>query len=109
MERGGEGDWIDLAVYECQAGFRDRRTIALTAAAYTGLGGSRQPPVMGLATGIRPCADGFVNLAANGALTTVVGRQYSIQPMISAFRSQRRASRIRRMRFSCPTGRRSGG
>ena len=33
-----------------------------------------------------------------------VGRQYSIQPMISAFRSQRRASRIRRMRFSCPTG-----
>ena len=34
----------------------------------------------------------------------VVGRQYSIQPMISAFRSQRRASRIRRMRFSCPTG-----
>ena len=36
-----------------------------------------------------------------------VGRQYSIQPMISAFRSQRRASRIRRMRFSCPTGWRS--
>ena len=37
-------------------------------------------------------------------LPVVVGRQYSIQPMISAFRSQRRASRIRRMRFSCPTG-----
>ena len=37
-------------------------------------------------------------------LRRVVGRQYSIQPMISAFRSQRRASRIRRMRFSCPTG-----
>ncbi len=39
----------------------------------------------------------------------VVGWQYSIQPMISAFRSQRRASRIRRMRFSCPTGACSGG
>ena len=98
MERGGEGDWIDLAVYECQAGFRDRRTIALTAAAYTGLGGSRQPPVMGLATGIRPCADGFVNLAANGALTTVlemIGRDDLTLRLDAAAASDLRARTVR--------------
>ena len=36
-EATGEGDWIDVAVHECQAGCRDRQTMHLTIAAYTGL------------------------------------------------------------------------
>ena len=62
VDAGGPGDYIDLAVYECQAGFRDRRTIALTAAAYTGRD-SRRPAAGGtIGSGVRPCADGYINL-----------------------------------------------
>ena len=63
-EMGGAGDYIDLAVFECQAGFRDRRTVYTTAAAYTGHAAKRQHPGSRLLTGVRPCADGYVNLLA---------------------------------------------
>jgi crotonobetainyl-CoA:carnitine CoA-transferase CaiB-like acyl-CoA transferase len=64
VEMGGEGDYIDLAIYECQAGFRDRRTIYLTGASYTGWSAKRQRSGMRMATGVRPCLDGYVNLLA---------------------------------------------
>ena len=64
VEAGGPGDHIDLAVYECQAGFRDRRTIAITAASYTGMAGRRPEAGSVVATGVRPCADGYVNVVA---------------------------------------------
>jgi crotonobetainyl-CoA:carnitine CoA-transferase CaiB-like acyl-CoA transferase len=62
VEAGGPGDYIDLAVYECQAGFRDRRTIALTAAAYTGRDSGRPGTGFAVGSGVRPCADGYINL-----------------------------------------------
>ena len=62
VEAGGRGDWIDLAVYETQAGFRDRRTVYLTGASYTGYAAHRQTPGSRTATGVRPAADGYVNI-----------------------------------------------
>ena len=78
-EHTSEGDWIDLAIYECQAGCRDRRVIQLTIAAYTGLCGGRLNRVQrSLGIGVRPCADGYVNIMGAGAtrlprLLTMIG------------------------------------
>jgi crotonobetainyl-CoA:carnitine CoA-transferase CaiB-like acyl-CoA transferase len=79
VERGGEGDHIDISIYECQAGSRDRRTTNLTVAAYTGIAprrsGSTAPR---LGAGVRACADGFVNLMGAGnrlpSLLKLIGR-----------------------------------
>ena len=66
-ESTGSGDWIDLAVYECQAGCRDRRVIQLTVAAYTGLCGGRLAQVQrSFGIGVRRCADGWVNIMGAG-------------------------------------------
>ena len=67
VEAGGPGDYIDLAVYECQAGFRDRRVIDLTGAAYTGYALRRRPGGQRPATGVRPAMDGYINLFGFGA------------------------------------------
>ena len=78
-ERTGQGDWIDLAVYECQAGCRDRRAIQLTVAAYTGLCGGRLARVRrSFAVGARQCADGYVDIMGAGVarlprLLTMIG------------------------------------
>ena len=61
-----EGQHVDVSVYETQAGFRDRRVIWLTAHAYTGYLGSRPDPGMRVASGTRPCADGYVNILGFG-------------------------------------------
>ncbi|MBM3139809.1 MAG: CoA transferase [Chloroflexi bacterium] len=79
VELGGAGDHIDLAVYECQAGFRDRRTIYLTTAAYTGRAARRQQAGSRFLSGVRPCADGYVNILAGAprtlnAFLSLIGR-----------------------------------
>jgi len=66
VERGGPGDHIDLAVYECQAGCRDRRTIYLTAAAYTGATAKRGGTDIRMGYGVRECKDGHVIVVAAG-------------------------------------------
>jgi crotonobetainyl-CoA:carnitine CoA-transferase CaiB-like acyl-CoA transferase len=66
VERGGPGDHIDLAVYECQAGCRDRRTIYLTAAAYTGATAKRGGTDIRMGYGVRECQDGHVIVVAAG-------------------------------------------
>ena len=66
VERGGPGDHVDLAVYECQAGSRDRRTIHLTAAAYTGATAKRSGTDRRLGWGVRECQDGHIAVAAAG-------------------------------------------
>ena len=63
----GAGDWIDIGVYRCQAGCRDRRTIHLTGAAYTGISPKRASPgSRRVGFGVYPCADGFVNIMGAG-------------------------------------------
>lgn len=71
-ELGGEGDYIDISVYQCQAGFRDRRTIFLTAASYTGMARTRPVPGSRLATGVRRCRDGWVNVLAGRNIDTLL-------------------------------------
>lgn len=66
VEMGGVGDHIDQAVYEAQAGFRDRRTVYLTGASYTGFAAHRQAAGARVANGVRPALDGFVNIYAGG-------------------------------------------
>jgi len=66
VARGGKGDWIDQAVYEAQAGFRDRRTVYTTATSYTGMVAKRQPAGTRPAMGARPTADGYANIYAGG-------------------------------------------
>jgi crotonobetainyl-CoA:carnitine CoA-transferase CaiB-like acyl-CoA transferase len=65
-EDSGEGQHVDVSVYETQAGFRDRRVIYLTAYAYTGESFSRPDPGYRVASGTKPCADGFVNIMGFG-------------------------------------------
>ncbi|WP_089942061.1 CaiB/BaiF CoA transferase family protein, partial [Candidatus Entotheonella palauensis] len=62
-EASGEGDWIDVALHECQAGCRDRQSTNLTIAAYTGLSvGRLGAAVFRMGAGVRPCHDGYVNV-----------------------------------------------
>ncbi|MCH7744951.1 MAG: CoA transferase [Chloroflexi bacterium] len=65
-EDDGEGQFIDVSIYLAQAGSRDRRTIYLTGYAYVGETGQRAHPENRLASGTRPCADGYVNILGFG-------------------------------------------
>lgn len=61
------GEWIDISIYRCQAGNRDRRTVHLTAAAYSGVApGRARPGSRWVGFGMFPCADGFVNIVGSG-------------------------------------------
>jgi len=79
-EESGEGDHIDIAIYQTQAGTRDRRTITLTAYSYTGVSAKRAAAVgISLAAGVKPTADGYINLLATGrarmdAFVKMIGR-----------------------------------
>ena len=79
VERGGDGDHIDLAIYECQAGSRDRRTIYLTAAAYTGFAPKRGGTDVIVASGVRPTQDGYIDISGAGSrlplLLAMIGRE----------------------------------
>lgn len=66
-EAGGEGDYIDVSIYDTQAGSRDRRTISLTAHSYQGtVSGRRALSGYSLASGVQPCLDGEVDILAPG-------------------------------------------
>ena len=77
-ETNGEGDRIDLSIYETQAGGKDRRQIQLLAYAYAGIVRRRLGTAYAICSGIRPCQDGFVNLLGNGprlpAMLRIIGR-----------------------------------
>ncbi|MEM7251364.1 MAG: CoA transferase [Pseudomonadota bacterium] len=78
-EASGQGDWIDLSVYECQAACRDRQCVWLTIAAYTGLSmGRLRASAARMGAGARQCDDGFVNIMGAGArvpqLLGLIGR-----------------------------------
>ncbi len=61
------GDWIDISIYRCQVGCRDRRTIHLVSAEYSGVSPGRANPTRRqVGFGIYPCADGFVNIMGAG-------------------------------------------
>lgn len=66
-EAGGGGDYLDVSIYETQAGSRDRRSVALTSYAYMGYPSKRiASSGLSLVGGVRPCADGYVNVLVVG-------------------------------------------
>lgn len=76
-EATGEGDAIDVSIYETQAGGKDRRQLNLLAHAYTGAIARRRDSAFAIASGVRPCLDGYINLLGGQrlpALLRMVGR-----------------------------------
>jgi len=76
-EADGSGDAIDLSIYETQAGGKDRRQINLLGHAYSGYIARRQPGAHAIASGVRPCHDGFINLLGFdrlNAMLRMIGR-----------------------------------
>jgi len=76
-EAGGGGDAIDLSIYETQAGGKDRRQLNILGHAYTGYIAERRPAAFAIATGVKPCQDGFINLLGFdrlNAMLKMVGR-----------------------------------
>ena len=77
-EATGEGDHVDLSIYETQAGGKDRRQLALLAHSYAGVITRRHGTAFAICSGVRPCRDGFINLLGNGprlpAVLRMIGR-----------------------------------
>ena len=73
----GQGDAIDVSVYETQAGGLDRRRFTLLAHAYSGAVARRRDTAFAIGSGLRPCRDGYINLLGHdrlGSLLEMIGR-----------------------------------
>jgi len=62
QEATGHGEHIDCSIYETQAGGKDRRQLNLLSYAWTGNISRRRGEGFTVASGVRPCADGYINL-----------------------------------------------
>lgn len=71
-ELTGQGDWLDVSIFESQVGSQDRRTVALVGYQYTGETFTRRAPSTTIASGIKPCKDGYVGFAGFGPRFTGV-------------------------------------
>jgi crotonobetainyl-CoA:carnitine CoA-transferase CaiB-like acyl-CoA transferase len=63
QELTDEGEHVDISIYETQASSRDRVQPHITNYSYNGSEPGRRRAGVSLATGVRPCADGYVNIA----------------------------------------------
>jgi crotonobetainyl-CoA:carnitine CoA-transferase CaiB-like acyl-CoA transferase len=82
-ETEGNGDWIDVSIYETQAASRDRRAIYLTGYAYTGEiakrhGGSPRPLL-----GVKPAGEGYINLTGAGTRLSGVLRMIGREDLLA--------------------------
>jgi crotonobetainyl-CoA:carnitine CoA-transferase CaiB-like acyl-CoA transferase len=66
QEQTGLGDHIDVSIYETQIGSRDRAAPYLANHIYNGIEPKRRASGGTLASGMRPCMDGYVNIAGTG-------------------------------------------
>ncbi len=77
-EATGRGDHIDLSIYETQAAGKDRRQLNLLAYSYAATIARRRETAFAVCSGVRPCADGFINLLGQQRLPELmrlVGRE----------------------------------
>ena len=65
--RSAHGDHVDVSLFETQAGTIDRRTPQLIAHQHTGASFTRRPAGSMVASGARPCKDGYVVMAVPDA------------------------------------------
>jgi crotonobetainyl-CoA:carnitine CoA-transferase CaiB-like acyl-CoA transferase len=78
QEQTGVGEHIDCSIYETQAGGKDRRQLNLLAHAWTGHVARRRGEGFTVASGVRPCTDGYINLLGGQRLPQLlrmVGRE----------------------------------
>ncbi len=61
-ECAGAGDHLDVSLFRCQVSCQDRRTTMLIGYQYTGENMERKTAGASAGTGVRPCADGYVNI-----------------------------------------------
>ncbi|MEE9285426.1 MAG: CoA transferase [Dehalococcoidia bacterium] len=66
-EATGQGDHLDISLFRVQAASQDRRTTMLIGYQYTGELNDRRGAGASPAVGVRPCADGYVNIMASAA------------------------------------------
>lgn len=66
VEMGGQGHHVDVSIFETQVGTQDRRMSAMLGYQYTGDTFSRTPFNTFIASGAKPCADGFLSLSGGG-------------------------------------------
>ncbi|MCS7207845.1 MAG: CoA transferase [Dehalococcoidia bacterium] len=82
-ELTGRGDWLDVSIFETQVGSQDRRTVALVGYQYTGETFTRRVPAATIASGIKPCQDGYVGFAGFGprfvSVVAMLGRPELLQ------------------------------
>ncbi len=64
--RGGEGEHVDVAIVETQAGSQDRRAPQLMTAQFVNQVFPRRAPGATIASGTFPCRDGYVNVTGGG-------------------------------------------
>jgi len=73
------GDHIDVSIYDTQVAGKDRRQIRLLGYSYARFSAQRTATASAICTGVRPCADRYINLLSNGAclpvLLRMIGRE----------------------------------
>lgn len=78
----GQGDHIDISLFETQAASQDRRTTQLIGYQYTGETVARRPAGTMVGQGIRPCKDGYINITGGhrfDELVKMIGREEAHQ------------------------------
>jgi len=66
----GSGEHLDVSIMDTQAAGQDRRTTMFISYQYTGEVNVRRATGSAVATGVRPCKDGYVNIAGGGVRFT---------------------------------------
>lgn len=66
-EARGEGEHVDVSIFETQAGSQDRRAPQSITAQFVGHVFPRRAPGSAIASGTFPCKDGYINLSGGGA------------------------------------------
>ncbi|MEE9285606.1 MAG: CoA transferase [Dehalococcoidia bacterium] len=72
VEARGRGEHLDVSIMETQAASQDRRATMLIAYQFIGLVNGRTHRPGALGGGVRPCADGYVNIAAQARWFPIV-------------------------------------
>jgi len=95
VELGGHGHHIDVSIFETQVGTQDRRMSAMIGYQHTGDTFSRTPFNTFIATGAKPCTDGFLSLSGGGMrldrIAKMLGRPDLLEdPRFASREAQRR-------------------
>jgi crotonobetainyl-CoA:carnitine CoA-transferase CaiB-like acyl-CoA transferase len=65
-ERRGEGEHVDVSIFETAAGSQDQRTLSLVRYQFTGELDSRKEAGSASGGGVYPCKNGYINISLRG-------------------------------------------